>query len=202
MRMLWGAGFILAGLLLLMYPQLEKKAADHKQEQLIEAFEQLSDVGRKIDEAEPPHAEPANVQQDAVELLDGARGVIRIPKIDLNMMIFEGSDESALRKGVGMIEPEKEMGKNNVGLAGHRAVTYGKQFNRLNELAPNDEIEIETKTGRYVFVVTKAFVVDRTKVEVLADQKEPLLTLVTCTPIGKKNPTDRLIVQARLKRLG
>lgn len=202
MRMLWGAGFILAGLLLLMYPQLEKKAADHKQEQLIEAFEQLSDVGRKIDEAEPPHAEPANVQQDAVELLDGARGVIRIPKIDLNMMIFEGSDESALRKGVGMIEPEKEMGKNNVGLAGHRAVTYGKQFNRLDELAPNDEIEIETKTGRYVFVVTKAFVVDRTKVEVLADQKEPLLTLVTCTPIGKKNPTDRLIVQARLKRLG
>lgn len=200
--MLWGAGFILAGLLLLMYPQLEKKAADHKQEQLIEAFEQLSDVGRKIDEAEPPHAEPANVQQDAVELLDGARGVIRIPKIDLNMMIFEGSDESALRKGVGMIEPEKEMGKNNVGLAGHRAVTYGKQFNRLDELAPNDEIEIETKTGRYVFVVTKAFVVDRTKVEVLADQKEPLLTLVTCTPIGKKNPTDRLIVQARLKRLG
>ncbi|WP_396136175.1 class D sortase [Brevibacillus brevis] len=202
MRMLWGAGFILAGLLLLMYPQLEKKAADHKQEQLIEAFEQLSDVGRKIDEAEPPHAEPANVQQDAVELLDGARGVIRIPKIDLNMMIFEGSDESALRKGVGMIEPEKEIGKNNVGLAGHRAVTYGKQFNRLDELAPNDEIEIETKTGRYVFVVTKAFVVDRTKVEVLADQKEPLLTLVTCTPIGKKNPTDRLIVQARLKRLG
>lgn len=200
--MLWGAGFILAGLLLLMYPQLEKKAADHKQEQLIEAFEQLSDVGRKIDEAEPPHAEPANVQQDAVELLDGARGVIRIPKIDLNMMIFEGSDESALRKGVGMIEPEKEMGKNNVGLAGHRAVTYGKQFNRLDELAPNDEIEIETKTGRYVFVVTKAFVVDRTKVEVLADQKEPLLTLVTCTPIGKKNPTDRLIVQARLKSLG
>ncbi|WNC17651.1 class D sortase [Brevibacillus brevis] len=200
--MLWGAGFILAGLLLLMYPQLEKKAADHKQEQLIEAFEQLSDVGRKIDEAEPPHAEPANVQQDAVELLDGARGVIRIPKIDLNMMIFEGSDESALRKGVGMIEPEKEIGKNNVGLAGHRAVTYGKQFNRLDELAPNDEIEIETKTGRYVFVVTKAFVVDRTKVEVLADQKEPLLTLVTCTPIGKKNPTDRLIVQARLKRLG
>lgn len=202
MRMLWGAGFILAGLLLLTYPQLEKKAADHKQEQLIEAFEQLSDVGRKIDEAEPPHAEPANVQQDAVELLDGARGVIRIPKIDLNMMIFEGSDESALRKGVGMIEPEKEMGKNNVGLAGHRAVTYGKQFNRLDELAPNDEIEIETKTGRYVFVVTKAFVVDRTKVEVLADQKEPLLTLVTCTPIGKKNPTDRLIVQARLKSLG
>ncbi|WP_238933744.1 class D sortase [Brevibacillus choshinensis] len=200
--MLWGAGFILAGIFLLMYPQVEKKAADQKQERLIEAFEQLSYVGTQIDEAESPIAEQASVRQDAVELLDGARGVIRIPRIDLNMMIFEGSDESALRKGVGMIEPEKEFGRNNVGLAGHRAVTYGKQFNRLNELAPNDEIEIETKTGRYVFVVIKAFVVDRTKVEVLADQKEPLLTLVTCTPIGKKNPTDRLIVQAKLKNFG
>lgn len=39
-----------------------------------------------------------------------------------------------------MIEPEKEFGINNVGLAGHRAITHGKQFNRLDELAPNDEI--------------------------------------------------------------
>ncbi len=200
--MLWGAGFILAGIFLLLYPQVEKKAADQKQERLIEAFEQLSCVGTQIEGAGSPIAEQASVRTEVVELLDGARGVIRIPKIDLNMMIFEGSDESALRKGVGMIEPEKEFGKNNVGLAGHRAVAYGKQFNRLNELAPKDEIEIETKTGRYVFVVTKAFVVDRTKVEVLADEKEPLLTLVTCTPIGKKNPTDRLIVQAKVKSLG
>lgn len=196
--MLWGIGFILAGVLLLFYPQLEKKASDQKQEQLIEAFEQMSDVSKQI-EASTEHGEPVVVQKDTLELLDGARGVIRIPKIDLNMMIFEGSNEAALSKGVGIIESEKEFGKNNVGLAGHRAVTYGKQFNRLNELVQNDTIEIETKSGSYEFFIVDTFIVDRTKVEVLADQKEPLLTLVTCTPIGKKNPTDRLIVQAKLQ---
>ncbi|RNB87587.1 class D sortase [Brevibacillus nitrificans] len=197
MRLLGGFGCILIGLLLLFSPQLEKKASDQKQEQLIEAFEVLSDVSQKIDDSTEQN-EQVIVQNETLKLLDGARGVIRIPKIDLSMMIFEGSGEASLRKGVGMIEPEKEFGKNNVGIAGHRATTYGKQFNRLNELVSNDTIEIQTKDGSYEYVIVNTFIVDRTKVEVLADHKEPLLTLVTCTPIGKKNPTDRLIVQAKL----
>lgn len=204
MRIVWSIGFILLGLFLLAYPQIEKKASDAKQERLIKAFEQLENISEHA-ETTPTDAaplSPASEQIGQIALLDGARGVIRIPKIDLHMMIFEGSNETALTKGVGMIEPDKDFGINNVGLAGHRAIAHGKQFNRLDELAPNDEIEIRTKTDSYEFVIIKTFVVDRKEVHVLDDQKEPLLTLVTCTPIGMKNPTDRLIVQAKLKNKG
>lgn len=199
MRVLLSAGFILAGLFLLFYPQWETAVSAQKQEQLIVAFEQLSNVSEQIETAasEDP---PAPQIQEPLAMLEGARGVIRIPKIDLKMMIFEGADKHALSKGVGLVEPDKEFGVNNVGLAGHRGITHGKQFNRLDELAPNDEIEIKTKTATYQFVVVKAFVVDRTQVEVLEDQKKPLITLVTCTPVGAKDPKDRLIVQAEWKQ--
>ncbi|GIO07676.1 sortase [Brevibacillus reuszeri] len=200
MRIAWGIGFILIGILLLSYPQIEKRASDAKQQQLIEAFEQLGTISEQVEAIPTTDVAPIPPATEQLALLDGARGVIRIPKIDLQMMIFEGSGEAALSKGVGMIEKEKQFGKSNVGLAGHRAIAYGKQFNRLDELAPSDEIEIRTKTDTYEFVVVETFVVNRTEVEVLSDKKEPLLTLVTCTPVGSKDPVDRLIVQAKLKQ--
>lgn len=196
MRFVWSFVFISAGFLLLFYPQIEKEAADTKQEKLIQTFKQLGDAN-EYEEQEPSIEVQENQKQ--IKLLEGARGIIHIPKIDLEMLIFEGAGKVPLKKGTGMIEPDKEFGINNVGIAGHRSTTFGKQFNRLDELSHNDEIIVETKTGSYEFVIVQKFVVDRSEVGVLNDQKEPFLTLVTCTPIGKKNPTDRLIVQAKLK---
>lgn len=197
MRIVASLVFILTGLFLFFYPQFEKEALDNKQEKLIQAFEQLGD-----EQFQENVSEIADVQinDHQMELLEGARGIVRIPKIDLEMMVFEGSTESSLSRGVGLIEPEKEFGVNNVGIAGHRGVVYGKQFNRLDELQPNDEIEIRTNSGNLEFVIVHTSVIDETEVEVLADKEEPYITLVTCTPIGKANTPYRLIVQAKLKQ--
>ena len=185
--------FIIAGLFLIFYPQLEKQVSDAKEKELVETFENLGEM-TDLDET--------SVSTVPKEKLEGIKGVIRIPKIDLEMPILEGATKSSLSKGVGIIQSDKEIGKNNVGLAGHRGATRGKQFNRLDELEPKDEIEVKTKSGTFQFLIVDKFVVDRSDVEVLNDQKEPFITLVTCTPIGAVNPTDRLIVQARLKHKG
>ena len=198
MRILISVCFLLLGSFLLFYPQVEKRVSDSKQEQLIEAFENLGNTS--IDEeTESPLEVQANADEGQLARLNGARGIVRIPKIDLEMLIFDGSSESSLTKGIGMIEPKKEFGVNNVGLAGHRSTTKGKQFNRLDELSLRDIVEVKTEEGTYEYEVIQTFVVDQKEVEVLEDTKEPLLTLVTCTPLGKRNPTDRLIVQAKLK---
>jgi len=189
--------FLLLGFFLLFYPQIEKKFFYSKQEQLIEAFENLGNTSSYEEEISPKKVQ-ANPDEE-VRLLDGARGIIRIPKIELEMMVFDGATSNSLTKGVGMIEPDKHFGINNIGLAGHRSTTHGKQFNRLDELAPHDIVEIQTESWNYEFEIVSTFVVDRTEIEVLQDRQEALLTLVTCTPLGKKNPTDRLIVQAKLK---
>ena len=49
MRIAWSIGFILIGLLLLSYPQIEKKVSDAKQEKLIEAFEQLGNLSEQLE---------------------------------------------------------------------------------------------------------------------------------------------------------
>lgn len=190
--------FLLLGFFLLFYPQIEKKFFDTNQEQLIEAFENLGNTSFD-EEAVSPIEVKANPDDEELGLLDGTRGIIRIPKIDLEMMIFDGATPNSLTKGIGMIEPNKQFGLHNIGLAGHRSTTHGKQFNRLDELTLHDSVDIQTESGNYEFEIVRTFVVDRTEIEVLDDGQEPLLTLVTCTPLGKKNPTDRLIVQAKLK---
>ncbi|WP_048601379.1 class D sortase [Rubeoparvulum massiliense] len=213
MRLVWGICSILIGLVFILYPQIEKVALDAEQKALIEAFEGLGTINDAMESTLPQLPQLNDQQQlnyppqqqefshaDELALLDGVKGVIRIPKIDAALPIFDGAGEASLRKGVGIIESEKEFGVHNVGLAGHRAIAYGKQFNRLDELMPDDEIEVQTRTHIYQFTVVQSFVVDRTEVGVLADQEEPLITLVTCTPIGVENPTDRLIIQARLSQ--
>lgn len=198
MRTIVSICFLLLGFFLIFSPQIEKKVLDSKQDQLIEAFENLGNIST-YEETEMPVEVQTNADEEKLTLLDGARGIVRIPAIELEMMIFEGSSENSLTKGIGMIEPEKEFGVHNVGLAGHRSTTKGKQFNRLDELALQDVIFVQTESGTYEYEIVDTFVVDQTEIQVLDDQKDSLLTLVTCTPLGKKNPTDRLIVQAKLK---
>lgn len=190
--------FLLLGFFLIFSPQIEKKVSDSKQDQLVEAFENLGNISTYENEEMPVEVQ-TNADEEKPTLLDGARGIVRIPAIELEMMIFEGSNENSLTKGIGMIEPKKEFGIHNVGLAGHRSTTKGKQFNRLDELLLQDVIEVQTEFGTYEYEVVETFVVDQKEVHVLDDQTDSMLTLVTCTPLGKKNPTDRLIVQAKLK---
>ncbi len=196
-----GLFFILIGIAIFLYPLYENMQYDREQQQLLDSFAQLGNT-EQLEQAsmqiEQTVAESERTNEDKSDLLKGTRGLLSIDKIDLDMLIFDGTSTEALSKGIGMIEPQKEFGVNNIGLAGHRAVTRGKQFNRLDELDVNDEIQVTTSNGTLEYVVVDTFVVHQSEVSVLNDQDEPLLTLVTCTPIGSRNPPHRLIVQAAL----
>lgn len=196
-----GLFFILIGIAIILYPLYENMQYDREQQQLLDSFAQLGNTEQLEQasmEAEQAEADFEQANGDKSDQLKGARGLISIDKIDLDMLIFDGTSTETLSKGIGMVEPQKEFGVNNIGLAGHRAITHGKQFNRLDELTVNDEIQVTTSDGTLKFAVVDTFVVHQSEVSVLNDQDEPLLTLVTCTPIGSRNPPHRLIVQAAL----
>ncbi|MET3655462.1 class D sortase [Sporosarcina psychrophila] len=205
MRKIVGVLLMVIGLAVVFYPQLEKQHYDRGQQQLVRSFEQLGNT-EQIEHASNQYEDTLAVQKyneptgEKSKLLEGARGIININKIDLEMIIFDGTSPETLSKGIGMIEPKKEFGVNNIGLAGHRAVAKGKQFNRMNELRMNDEIQVTTQEGTYEFVIVDSFIVHQSDVSVLDDQEGPFLTLVTCTPLGAVNPPNRLIVQAALKK--
>lgn len=198
-RKIIGWLLIAAGLAIVSSPLLEKLAYDRQQGQLLAAFDQLGEM-EDADFSEPDDAaiSPVPGEKKKQDPLKGGRGILSIEKIDLEMMIFEGVSENELGKGAGMIEPKKDFTSNNIGLAGHRAVMEGKQFNRLGELEKGDEIQVNTKKELLNYRITDTFVVHKSDVSVLEDQDTPQLTLVTCTPLGSWRPPDRLIVQAEL----
>ena len=78
-------------------------------------------------------------------------------------------------------------------------VTYGRHFNRLDELKQGDEVILYNMEGdRFVYVVTGAEVIEPGNlVDKLYEHSEGFqLTLVTCTPTGVGS--QRLLVYAEL----
>jgi sortase A len=121
---------------------------------------------------------------------------ILIPKIDVNVVVVEGTTASALRAGAGHY-PETplpcEIG--NVAIAGHRT-TYGRPFHNVDLLDVGDAITLETPIGKCTYRVNrKPFPVSPKQLDVVANTPTaPTLTLTTCHPKGSAK--QRLIVKA------
>lgn len=122
-----------------------------------------------------------------------AFAVLRIKAIGLSVQVYEGTDTTTLRKGVGHYAGTELAG--NYALAGHRT-TYGRPFNRLGDLVKGDRIELLTRDGILAYEVTGTEVVDPTATWVLDQSDTPQLTLTTCHP--EFSSRERLIVHARL----
>lgn len=123
---------------------------------------------------------------------------LRIPKIDVDVVVVEGVGASALRAGAGHYPASAlPCEDGNVGVAGHRT-TYGRPFHNLDLLKVGDTIILETPVGSCSYEVTEApFVVPPDRVEVVNDTPgEANLTLTTCHPKGSAR--ERLIVKAKL----
>jgi len=125
---------------------------------------------------------------------DLALAILRIPKINLEVPVFNDTDDLTLNRGVGRILGTAQIGRpGNLGIAGHR----DGFFRGLKEVGRNDIIELirPGRTDRYV--ITQLQIVSPEDVSVLAPTSEPTLTLVTCFPfyyIG--NAPQRYVVTA------
>lgn len=123
---------------------------------------------------------------------------IKIPAIDVLMPVLKGMTNENLRYAAATFDNGVVPGgAGNYSLAGHRSYTYGRMFNRLNELAPGHLIEITVKQETFTYRVTESFVVNPEDTWVLkSDRSKSTITLVTCTPI--RTATQRLIIKGEL----
>jgi sortase A len=125
---------------------------------------------------------------------DAPPAVLRIPKIHLEVPVYDGTDELTLNRGAGRIIGTARLGQvGNTGIAGHR----DGFFRGLKDIGPGDTLELmlPDRTDRYV--VTKTLITNPEDVSVLQPGSTGLLTLVTCYPfyfVG--SAPQRFIVQA------
>jgi sortase A len=144
--------------------------------------------------------DPQDAPERVAKVPGDAVAIIRIPKIDVDYVVVEGTDTEALKKGPGHYTrtayPWQDHGR--VGIAGHRT-TYLAPFWSLNELDPGDRIVLATEYGIFDYRVTRSVVTPPSGrlpsgPSVLDQTNDPTLVLTTCNP--RFSASTRLIVLA------
>jgi sortase A len=105
--------------------------------------------------------------------------ILRIPKIDLEVPVFNDTDDLTLNRGVGRIVGTAQVGQpGNVGIAGHR----DGFFRGLKDVGRGDVIELVLPGRTDHYVINEIQIVGPENVSVLDATQIPTLTLVTCYP--------------------
>jgi sortase A len=179
----------LAGVVMFAYPVGTDLYSQYQQGQLQEAFDD-------------PEVQQAYAER-RIKVGDGLT-TLRIPKLKVEVLVVEGTTPAALRAGAGHYETSPLPGEpGNVAIAGHRT-TYGRPFNRMDELAEGDVVTLETPLAMHTYKAVGDFgghgnpwVVPPTDFSVVApDGVRSLLTLTTCHPKGSAR--QRLIMRFEL----
>ena len=139
-------------------------------------------------------AAAANTNVKAVQ--DDGLTRVSIPKINLDVIVVEGTNHRALRVGPGHLKSTPAPGElGNSVISAHRD-TF---FRHIYELAKGDEIQVRRGGRTYTFQVTGKKIVEPTDVSVLKNSTDARLTLITCYPTYYIGPApQRLIVFSKL----
>ena len=128
-------------------------------------------------------------------------GRIVIRRLDLNMIVVQGTGESELEKGPGHYDAATARQTSLPGLggviaiAGHRT-TYLHPFLHIDALRPGDAIELVMPYGRFTYRVTGHRVVLPTDWSILVARPWEKLVLTACHPVY--SASHRYVVFARL----
>lgn len=160
----------------------------------------------------PGNIDPANIIIDpSTDVVVSADPKLIIPKINVDVPVEYNtkpdyaSQMKAMENGVawfGIPGANSKPGQvGNTVISGHSsndvidAGNYKFIFARLEHLQKGDTIFVNYKAKRYTYTVTKKEVVKPTEVNKLVYATDkPILTLITCTPIGTS--LNRLLVTA------
>lgn len=182
-----------------LYGELQQRAAAGELEDLESSFAEVTLAG---DAAGPqrPRAKMARLARTFSKRLPRLSGEgigrLKIPQIDLDWVMVEGTTQPTLRKGPGRYPRTGLPGSGRtIGIAGHRT-TYGAPFKRINELERGDEVTVKMPYGRLRYKVTKAKIVEPTRVEVVRDVGRERDVLTACHPLYSADK--RIVLFARL----
>ena len=141
----------------------------------------------------------------------GNMGIITIPKLNVELPMYHGTDESVLQTSIGHIEgsslpvgsphpneedfDDVEFASHSL-LSGHRGLPSARLFSDLNNMEVGDVFYLTVLDQMLTYQVTDVYVVepnDSSKGALVPGMD--LCTLITCTPYGIN--THRLLVRGR-----
>jgi len=153
-----------------------------------------------------PDTQPTSVEAESsptatskaeVVILEGdTRACLVISHINVNAPIVQGDTWEDLKQGVGTHEGSVAPGQaGNLVLSAHNDV-YGEIFRDLHKLEPGDTVTVHWEQDIYTYRVRQVEIVEPTRIDLIEQTEEPILTLITCYPYLLD--THRVIVIADL----
>ena len=128
---------------------------------------------------------------------NGIMGYIKIPKIDVMLPIYHGTEEKVLQTSIGHLESSSlPVGGESTHclLSGHRGLPSARLFTDLDQLREGDTFTITVLNDTLTYEVDHTWIVepeDLTHLQI--ENGKDLCTLITCTPYGIN--THRLLVR-------
>lgn len=194
---------IVTGLLMILVPLTGTIYYQAKQDKIYQNYLDLQDnmdVGSPSPSVNPDLIENGDqAEADKDKWSPTVIGRIKIPAVQIDLLLIEGTSAAELNWGAGHIIGSALPGEvGNCSIAGHRNYVFGSYFSRLDEIILGNIITLNYKKMDYEYVVDEIFVVKPDDVSVLkSNSGESTVTLITCTPKGSN--THRLIVKGHLK---
>jgi sortase A len=170
-----------------------------QQARLESSLEETFDAWRPLGRAKPT-TEPVDVLREARAFrasVDEGDAVARleIPRLDLDVVVVNGTDASNLRRGPGRHLDSFMPGEGElVYIAGHRT-TYGAPFSDIDKLQRGDQVTVELPYATIEYRVTGDRIVDQYELSVLKSRGREELVLQACHP--RFFASERYLVYAR-----
>jgi sortase A len=151
-----------------------------------------------------PAAERRTIAQEArLYRLHSRRGQaigrIRVPRLGLNMILVNGTDDATLKKGPGRDLRTYMPGEGQlIYIAGHRT-TYLAPFAHIERLRPGDYVLVDVPYGAFRFRIFKHEIVAADDLAVLRSHGREVVELQACHP--RFFASHRYIAYGRLVRV-
>ena len=127
----------------------------------------------------------------------GVMGYIKIPKIDVMLPVYHGTEENVLQSSIGHLEGSSlPVGGESTHclLSGHRGLPSARLFTDLDQLREGDTFTITVLNDTLTYEVDHIWIVEPEDLSHLQiEEGRDLCTLITCTPYGIN--THRLLVR-------
>ncbi|WP_166702359.1 class C sortase [Bacillus albus] len=177
--------------------RLEQEEIDRKETEAREYNKRIQNTTQTFSD---PFREKGDAHKSStVDMLNigDVMGHIEIPKIDVNLPIYQGTTEEVLSRGIGQLnETSLPVGgeSTHTVLTGHRGLPSALMFTHLDKIEKKDIFYIHTLDKVLAYQVDQIKVVLPNETEdLLVVQGEDYATLITCTPYGVN--THRLLVR-------
>ena len=210
------AVLLILGVALLLYPAFSnyvhsrnvakiitdynRVSSDMSEERKLQMIKDAEDYNTKLAKTPQNFYDPSQVTgyNKTLDLTGtGIMGYINIPKIDVELPIYHGTEKGVLQIGVGHLEGSSLPvggGSTHAVLSGHRGLPSSRLFTDLDEIETGDTFTITVMDRVITYKVDQIKIVLPEEIEDLyIEDGMDYCTLVTCTPYGVN--THRLLVR-------